>query len=714
LKKVHVAFLWHQHQPIYKNPQTNVYELPWPRLHASKDYYDMAAILDDFPKIKLNFNFVPSLLVQLEEYALGKAVDKHLLLTLKNAADLTQEDKVFILLNFFAANWDNMISKNNRYLQLLEQRGHHTSEQELINTLSFFKEQDFRDLQVWFNLAWFDPYWRQHDQFIAWLYKKGRNFHEDEKQELIRKQLEICGKVVQKHKELQDKGQIEVSVSPFYHPILPLLCDTDVAKEAMPNVTLLEDKYAYPEDAKWQIDEGIKYYENAFGKKPNGMWPSEGSVSNQVCDLIADGGINWIATDEAVLFNSRHELASDRKNLFKPYVIERNGKKLNIIFRDHGLSDLIGFTYAKWNPQDAANDFMARLYDIRNYIGDSCEAPLVSIILDGENCWEYYANDGRDFLMALYKRLSETDDFETVRINDYLQSFPPTETINSLVAGSWINGNFQIWIGDIEDRNSWVALKNTRDFLYSFLNANPSYKDSPAKQEALTALRCAQASDWNWWYGMEHASDSDAVFDFLYRKFLMKVYQVFEQPVPEGLYVPIKTTMRQKYASSFKAPTGFIYPKLDGKINSDWNACGEFSSDHMGGSMHQVSHVIRKICFGRNEHDIFIGIQLNSDVFAKTIKNLEFKLCFVDSLNASIDLVFDADKNLTKLMYTDAQGSRSIPNAVVCFGQDMEICAPIEFFGLSGGAILKFRAIVFQNGFELEQAPNPQTMDLGI
>ncbi|MDR1942243.1 MAG: hypothetical protein LBQ47_07940, partial [Endomicrobium sp.] len=215
MKKIYLAFLWHQHQPMYKNPSTGAYELPWVRLHATKDYYDMVAILDGFPKIKANINLVPSLLVQLEEYACGKANDKFLELTKKSAEALTQDEKVFILMNFFMANWDTMVFPYNRYLQLLEKRGRQTTGEEIRRTLNYFKSEDFRDLQVWFNLAWMDPYWRKTDEFIKYLYDKGRDYTEEEKDKLISKQLEICGMVVKKHKEAQDRGQIEVSVTPF-------------------------------------------------------------------------------------------------------------------------------------------------------------------------------------------------------------------------------------------------------------------------------------------------------------------------------------------------------------------------------------------------------------------------------------------------------------------------------------------------------------------
>ncbi|MDR2708419.1 MAG: glycoside hydrolase [Elusimicrobiota bacterium] len=714
MNKTNLAFLWHQHQPVYKNPQTDVYELPWVRLHATKDYFDMVAILDDFPKIKLNFNFVPSLLVQLEEYASGKAKDKYLLLTLKNPADLNDDEKIFILLNFFAANWDNIISKNNRYLQLLEHRGHHTSAAEVAACLALFKEQDFRDLQVWFNLAWFDPYWKKTDSFIAGLFAKGRDFTEAEKHELIKKQLEICGKIAAKHKEVQDRGQIEVSISPFYHPILPLLCDTDCAKEAMPHITLLKKRYAHPEDAVWQIQEALNYYEKIFGFKPKGMWPSEGSVSNLVSELIAESQVKWIATDEAVLYNSSSEPHADRRQLFRPYTIERNGKNINIIFRDHGLSDAIGFVYSKWNAKDAVNDFMAKLYDIRNYIGDSIENPLISVILDGENCWEYYSNDGWDFLNELYQRLSDNNDFETVRISDYLEKFPPVKKLNNIVAGSWINGNFQIWIGDEEDRTAWERLGETRDFLYGFLKQNPEYIGSDNAKDAFTALRTAQGSDWTWWYGMDHASDDDAMFDFLYRSFLMKVYQSFEQRVPDNLYIAIKNTLKRHFEKYSKAPSGYIYPVLDGIINDEWLASGYYITDHAGGSMHQVSSVIKKVCFARNENNIFIGIMLNDDVFAKIVKNLDFKIIFSSPIKSEIDIAFDGDKNLTEFVFVGPEGRKKIVGGDARLARDMEIAVPISVLNFPQGSILNFRIIIYKNGFELEECPKWHTLQLEI
>ncbi len=512
-KKTYLAFLWHQHQPIYKDPLSNTYELPWVRLHATKDYYDMVAILDDYPKIKSNVNLVPSLLIQLDEYAKGIAKDKFLDLTLKPVLELNEEEKIFILMNFFMANWETMVYPYNRYHQLLDKRGKQTSREDIKRMLNYFKPEDIRDLQVWFNLSWFDPYWRKHDEFIDSLYIKGRDFTEEEKRILIEKQLKICGMIVEKHKELQDRGQIEVSVTPFYHPIMPLLCDTNNALDATPNIVLPKKRFSHPEDTIWHVQNAINYYEKLFGRKPKGMWPSEGSVCNEVIKIVSDNGIKWLATDAAVLAASYNKIFENRRYLFRPYNVNINGKNINMIFRDHGLSDSIGFVYSKWNPDDAVKDFISKIKNIGNYVGNEYEHTLVSVILDGENCWEYYQNDGRDFLSKLYEALEKEEEIETVTISDYLDRFPPKNTLTNIRAGSWINGNFGIWIGHNEDNTSWTYLGQTRDFLVEYTKQHPTFAGSDLEKKVWQILYAAEGSDWNWWYGDDNSSGNDLMFD---------------------------------------------------------------------------------------------------------------------------------------------------------------------------------------------------------
>ncbi|MEK6600110.1 MAG: glycoside hydrolase family 57, partial [Deltaproteobacteria bacterium] len=304
MKPLNIAFLWHMHQPLYKDPFTGEYILPWVRLHGTKDYYDMVAILERFPSLHQTFNIVPSLIEQINDYTDGAASDRFLSLTLKPAADLTRDDKRFIIRNFFLANWEHMIKPLPGYWELLKKRGFYHDEGEMDNALRYFSLQDFLDLQVLFNLAWIDPVIRENDGFLKGLAEKGRGFTEEEKGILAAKQKDIIKQILPKYREMEEKEIIEVTTSPYYHPILPLLCDSYSAKVAMPGIELPQKRFVCAEDAEYQVKSGIKLHEKTFGRKPKGMWPSEGSVSEAIIPIIANEGINWIATDEEILANS--------------------------------------------------------------------------------------------------------------------------------------------------------------------------------------------------------------------------------------------------------------------------------------------------------------------------------------------------------------------------------------------------------------------------
>jgi len=697
MKKIYLAFLWHQHQPIYKNPETNIYELPWVRLHASKDYYDMVAILDGYPKVKSNFNLVPSLLVQLEEYASGKAEDIFMELTLKDAALLTDDEKTFILSQFFMANWENMIAPNERYLEIFNKRGSNTTDAQIAGILSNFPERDFRDLQLWFNLVWMDPYWIKTDEFVASLYAKGKDFSEEDKKRLIQKQLDICSKVVAKYKEAQERGQIEVSVTPFYHPILPLLCDTDSAREAAPSTPLPSRRFSHPEDAAAQIEKSVQYYEKVFGFKPKGMWPSEGSVSDKAAELIGAAGIKWIATDETVLFNSVKEINWNRKFLFRPF---KTGN-VNIIFRDHGLSDMIGFVYSKWNPEDAANDFISKIRGIADFIGEDYEAPLVSVILDGENCWEYYKNDGWDFLTKLYEKLSEDEVIETVRISDYLEKFSPKDEVKKLTAGSWINGNFYVWIGHSEDNASWDYLGITRDFLVSHIESHPELKGSHQEERAYNLLYAAEGSDWNWWYGDDHSSENDAMFDYIYRKHLMEIYKIFGVTPPEFLYESINK-------SSGKRQQLELLSKVNAELNStpEWKHAGVYVTKSAGGAMHMVAGVIDSLHYGIDNENLLVRINLNASASHEKLQSLAFNVNFVSPLQSKVTAVFNSQKQPVKFSVTSGSEEKNMDLTKASYDSMIEIAIPFWAAGILDDCDkIEFTVSVEENGRETEIWP---------
>src|SRR3990172_3876883 len=502
-RPLHIAFLWHMHQPYYLDPISDKFVMPWVRLHGIKDYYDMVAILEKFPDIHQTINMVPSLVEQILKYTDSGATDDYMDLTLKTASDLTVCDKIFILTNFFSLQWDNMLFVYPRYRDILERRGYSLTPQALEKACRRFTTQDFLDLQVWFNLAWFDPMFKDHDPFLKSLIQKGRDFSETEKRELINKQIDVMRMIIPEYKKLMARGQIEVTASPYYHPILPLLCDTDIAKVAIPGISLPKKRFRHPEDAKTQIENAVSYHSRIFGSLPQGMWPSEGAVSEDILPLLGRAGIKWIATDEEILAKSLdiqfHRGLSDDEPvpnaLYKPYYIDKHGHRLSMIFRDHQLSDLIGFVYSRWDSKKAVDDLISRLHRIRKGVEWHDGDHLVSIILDGENAWEHYKNDGHDFLSCLYERLSRESAFKTVRVSDYLSEQPPASDMGKLFPGSWINHNFKIWIGHEEDNSAWDLVKETRDFLEATVKKEKGIeKDKIA--EAWEKMYIAEGSDW--------------------------------------------------------------------------------------------------------------------------------------------------------------------------------------------------------------------------
>ena len=605
-RPLYIAFLWHMHQPFYRDPVSGVYRLPWVRLHGTKDYLDMVEILTDFPDIKQTFNLTPSLLEQIQGYTENGAVDRHLEITLKRASELNMEEKFFMLDNFFLANWDNMIKPFPRYYELLVKRGFHLTKGDLQRIAKYFSTSDFLDLQVLFNLCWIDPILRKKDPALRALIEKGRNYTEEDKYLLIPKQLSILKNIIPRYKEMAEKGQIEISISPFYHPILPLLCDTNSAKISMPDVNLPQRRFQHPEDAEKQIKMGLDYFEKLFGYRPAGMWPSEGSVSEEALRIAKKEGIRWIGTDENILSNSISRKLRDASGnviepdiLYRPYIFEN----VSMIFRDHQLSDLIGFVYSGWDSKSAAEDFINRMIHIHASMPKD-KPHLLTIILDGENAWEYFKNDGHDFLTYLYEGLSKEKRLKTVKISEYLDEYDRGETLKRLHAGSWINANFRVWIGHEEDNRAWDYLTETRDNLEVFQKLNPAKNLS----EAWKAIYIAEGSDWNWWYGDEHTTENHQDFDELFRLNLIKAYKEMKREVPQHLFVPVPREDRG--IPPILTIRGFIEPKIDGIVTSyyEWYQGAYIDVKKSGGSMHRAESILSRLYYGFNKDNLFLRI----------------------------------------------------------------------------------------------------------
>lgn len=600
------------HQPYYKNLWTGKYLLPWALLHSTKDYFDMPYMLKEYENIKQNFNIVPSLLLQIADYEKSEVGDIYLDVFKKPAEKLTDSNKSFLLMNFFNANWENMVKPIPRYYELLKKRGFYYSKENINNIKRYFTEQDYRDIQVSFFLAWIDPIFFDMYEPLRGLKEKGGSFTEEDKDIIEAVHKEILKGIIPLYKKLSQSGKIELSTSPFYHPIIPLLINNRVARVALPHINLPEKPFAYPEDASAQIENALRYFNDIFQFIPHGMWPPEGSVSNDALMLYMKHGINWVATDEAILFNSLGvEGRKGPKNdlvhpeyLYKPYRFERDSGRIHVIFRDRELSDLISFHYSRMPPKDAASDLLKRILDIGNTLKYKMSAPLVNITMDGENAWEHYINDGRDFFGYLYEGIEKEKRIRCVTISEYLKDVDNAGSLNNCFAGSWINHNFSVWIGDVEDNTAWSLLTETRDFLAS---QDPEKKNANAWE----SIYIAEGSDWNWWYGDEHASENDEIFDLLFRENLSNVYRFLGKEPPDKLTIPIIIEDREIRPS--REPVNFIHPIIDGKMTNyfEWIGSGYLEGKSHGVAVHEAESLMKGLYYGFNEKYLYIRIDID-------------------------------------------------------------------------------------------------------
>ncbi|MCK9417810.1 MAG: glycoside hydrolase family 57 protein [Nitrospirae bacterium] len=709
---LYIAFVWHMHQPYYKDDATGSYILPWVRLHGIKDYYDMPALLSDFPEIHQTFNLVPSLLKQIQDYVENNATDKALTLTQKRASELDQDDKLFLLRNFFMANWDTMIKPYPAYWQLLDRRGYSVSPNELLNAIRYYTTRDYLDLQVWFNLTWFDPLFKNNDPFLKGLVKKGSGFTENEKELLIQKQREIMALIIPEYKRLAELGRIELTTTPFYHPILPLLYDTDLAKAAIPDIHLPANRFSHPEDAKVQIDRAMAYHEKLFGSRAAGMWPAEGSVAEEIVPLLAAAGIQWIGSDEGVLARSLgihidRDFAGVMKNpevLYKPYRVGKGDKRISIVFRDHTLSDLVGFVYSKWDTKNAVNDLIDRLHRVRRGLSDGPH--LVSIILDGENAWEYYQNDGRDFFLTLYERLSREQGLRCVTVGEFLRMHPAQTNIEHLHAGSWINANYRIWIGHEEDNRAWDLLSQTRQALTEYVSRDGD-PDKIAK--AWEEIYIAEGSDWCWWYGDDHFSENDKEFDLLYRTHLMNVYRIIGLDVPDELQISILREDRQ--ALPTVELTEFIKPTIDGQVTNyfEWLPAGFYDVSQGGGAMHRGASIITHIYYGFDLKNMFIRLDPSGNLREEKVAELTFFINFLEPKGIDVEVrIVPKERRVSATLSRGENGTRR-PFAeihTVAANDIIELAVPFDQLGVKPGDEIHLFVTIERAGSEVEKWPS--------
>ena len=579
-----LCFLWHMHQPFYKDLWTGEYKLPWTRLHAMKDYAGMVEILGEFPRIHQTLNLVPSMVAQIEEYAEGKASDPFLDCALEPAEELTEAHRNFILKYFFQVHVERIIHRYPRYRELYERRDQR------------YSVQDLRDLQIYSQVAWFDEDLLARDEELRALIAKGRDFSREDQAMVARQESRALKRVLPVYREYAAKGQIEISTTPFYHPILPLLCDSDIARVPHPGVPL-PSRFQYKVDARVQLERSRAYIEEKFGVSPKGLWPSEGSVSDEALALAAECGFRWSGTDNGVLARTLGRGAGPFET-YRAYSWKQTGHEMRMLFRDHYLSDLIGFTYSRMGAAEAAEHFLQQIRKNAPTNGNA----LVPIILDGENAWEWYEANGRPFLRELYRRISEDPQLEALTVSEALEKFE-AEPLQGIFPGSWINANFDVWIGAEEDNLAW-------EYLLAARRAYDDAKNVPEENRKLAyeELLIAEGSDWNWWYGPEHGSDNRPEFDQLYRDHLKNVYRALGLAPPSELSRPILKGFGE--GEHHEAPANLIHPTLDGEVTShfEWLGAGRYRPDPRSGAMHGGSGGAQEMFYGWDDANLYIRL----------------------------------------------------------------------------------------------------------
>ncbi len=579
------------HQPYYKDDKDAITFMPWVFLHAIKDYYDIPWYSENFPNIKATYNLVPSLLFQIESYINHSANDKLLEIMKKEIPALNHDEFEFLQSYLFLSNEKNMIKPLPRYHELF-------LKYKINSNIKEFEYQEILDCEVLFLLSWCGNYLRENNEIVQHLLEKQHFYSQQDKIHLIDSLIKFLPQILEYYKSLNDSGKITLCTTPYYHPITPLLLDINSAVEAKPHVTLPKVDSSFQALGEKNTHQAIEYFEKLFGKKPTGFWPAEGSVSLKTAKLFANNDLQWFCTDEEVLFKTIHN--NEKHNIYKNYTLDIEGKTIDIRFRDHFLSDSIGFEYSNKHPRIAALEFIKHLENIYNSHQFS---PLVNVILDGENAWEFFPHNAKEFFTELYTLLEELSWIDTVTMDEIstkedIQNF----TLPTLTSGSWINGNFDIWIGSDEKNRAWELLDLTMKDYMTFKETLDPHTNSLIEKEFMIAL----GSDWFWWYGDDHFTIQAKEFDELFRKHLINIYQYMELDTPSLILKPIiKTNTSQTFHTK---PINFISPTIDGLKSNyfEWLGAGAVDISKEFSVMDGSKNIVQNILYGYDEENLYL------------------------------------------------------------------------------------------------------------
>ncbi len=720
MNRVHLVLLWHMHQPQYRNPATGSYILPWTRLHALKDYWGMVEVLREFPNVHATFNVVPSLGAQLEEYASGKFHEPWFDLAFRSAEALDTKAKLEILERAFQINHDNLLRRYPRFAELFDM----FLQQANPPAVETFGLRDWRDLQLLSQLAWMDEKWLATDPLLNRLTAKSADFTEQDKQELRNKQIELLREVLPAYRSATERGQIEISTTPYYHPILPLVCDTDSGRVSNPGIPALQPAFRHPEDALEQLVRARRYHERAFGAPPMGLWPSEGSVSDQALELAAELGFRWFGTDEGVLGRTlgigfgRDDagIPSNAARLYAPLCVRRAGKEIAGFFRDHYLSDLVGFVYSRMSAVAAAEDFHHRIRSIGERV--QSDRPLtVSVILDGENAWEYFPGNGREFLRQFYRRIESDGDIQAMTASEALGAAGELATVDSVVPGSWINANFDVWIGSSEDQTAWAYLRAARDAYARAREAHEADSSNAPTQAQLDAayeaLLAAEGSDWCWWYGPEHSTANDAEFDAFYRTLLTEVYLRLGRVAPDELAEPIK--QRPDLAQT-TPPQAFLNVSVDGRETNyfEWLGAGLYSADRRLGSMHGRAYFLNALHYGFDDQRFYLRVDPAAEA-KKNMRDCEFRIVIRAAQELRIYVkISNGSVSGSHVEIGDACPLGADLHLQAAFGNILELSVTRSLLEVTGRGSFSINVSLSQGGLPVDVLPAEGWMDVRL
>ncbi|UCF30655.1 MAG: glycoside hydrolase [bacterium] len=691
-QSVRLAILWHMHQPAYRNFYDDAYVMPLTFLHATKDYYEMLKVATNHEGARVSFNLVPSLIDQLADYAGGGIKDLVLSTLLKPVADLDEGEIETLLTFLFIGDVRHMILPLRRYYELFDKR---ERQPPFTPPSRIFTRDELLDIEVLFLLAWTGTTIRQEEPLVQELIARGSEYSQGDKEDLVRLLQRRVSEILDHYREAQDRGLIEMTTSPYYHPILPLLINFHSARAVIRQIPLPVTCGDLTEDASLHLDRALSRYRETFGMECAGMWPSEGAVSSEALELMISKGLRYAASDEAVLANSLslsgRAFSSNRQELYRPYVFGREGQEITVFFRDRVLSDLVGFTYQHMEPQAAVSNFMDRINDIRSSLPD--ENAVITVILDGENAWEHYPNNGRDFLDQFYQALVDDDRVSLVTFSDLLGGDDHYPTLPEIVPGSWVGGHLAIWVGHREKNRAWELVCRARADLF----AQRGEIAEEAWAKGMEQLLIAEGSDWYWWFGDDHFSIISDRFDELFRAHLINVYRFIGQTVPQDLYVPIKKPVLKGHIA---APTAILEPEIDGRVTDyfEWLNAGRFDLSFEQGTMHRAGAVFQDLYYGFGPGFLFLRLDSEGDMSRKLAGNM-----------LMVETVGTHEREI-RLDIGEAAGTAADDHArkagvLSAVDRILEVGLPLDYIGAVEGGEVLLSFTLWKDDTPVEKAP---------